>query len=288
MLGKLLKYEFKAQYKLHCGIYLLILMSAVANFVLLKLKDKYPKAEIFNIITPFAIVFFVILIIAVIFVTFVLSILRYRNNLLKDEGYLMHTLPVPFWMLYFSKMLVSVCFYVADAVAAAAAISIVTGGFEWFKVIEAISLMIFGTIPEETLMTGELSSAGVAAGVKAASIFGFAVYMLIGVISGLSNIYMCLSLGYTSYSNKDLMSFVAYIITYMITQMLSFVGMIIVGIADFGSMNAMFGDYVAIESVDPGNYFKHVMMFAIFLSVLMIVVYNWLAIRTMNNKLNLE
>ncbi|MBO5459876.1 MAG: hypothetical protein J5981_06480, partial [Lachnospira sp.] len=130
--------------------------------------------------------------------------------------------------------------------------------------------------------------AGVAAGVKAASLLGFAVFMLIGLISGISNIYMCLSLGYTSYSNKDLMSFVAYIITYMITQILSFVGMIIVGIADFGSMNAMFDDYAVMESIDPGNYMKHVMMFAMALSVLMTVVYNWLAIRTMNNKLNLE
>lgn len=288
MLGKLLKYDFKAQYKVHCGIYLLILISAVANFGLLKLKDKYPKAEILNIIMPFAIAFFVILIVAVIFVTFVLSLLRYRNNLLKDEGYLMHTLPIPFWMLYFSKMFVSVCWYVADAVVAAAAISIVTGGFEWFKVIEVASLAFFGTIHEETLMTGELSTAGVAAGVKAASLLGFAVFMLIGLISGISNIYMCLSLGYTSYSNKDLMSFVAYIITYMITQILSFVGMIIVGIADFGSMNAMFGDYAVMERIDPGNYMKHVMMFAMALSVLMTVVYNWLAIRTMNSKLNLE
>lgn len=288
MLGKLFKYDFKSQAKIHCGIYLLILISSVLTFGALKLQKKYPNAEIFNIMVVFSIIVFVISIIAALFVTFILSIMRYRNNLLKDEGYLMHTLPVPFWKLYISKMAASLSWYVLDAVAIITAICIAIGGFEWLKTIELMALVSFGIIPEEITITGELSLAGIAAGVKIGAMIGFALLMLVTVICNLSQIYVCLSLGYTSYSNRDVMSFVVYIITYMITQVISFVGVIIVGLMDFGSMSAMFGETTVALEVDATNYMQHLMIFSMLLTVVMAAAYIFISLRTMTKKLNLE
>lgn len=294
MLGKLFKHDFKAQYRIHCCVYILILISALAAFGALKLQKAYPKAEIFDVVTFFAVMIFVILMIGIIFLTFILSILRYRKNLLKDEGYLMHTLPVPVWNLHFSKMLASLCWYILDGVVMVAAISIVTGGFEWLKAIELIAEVMFGIMPQDSSMMLVGVSAPLAAepstGVKVLAVIGLLLYMLIGLISGLSQIYVSLAFGYTAYSSRDLMSFVAYIITYMATQMISMVGLVIVSLADFGSLSAVFGteyDYMA-ETVDTGNYFMHIMMFAVLLSVVLTVVYNFLSVRILKNKLNLE
>lgn len=297
MLGKLFKHDFKAQYRIHCCVYLLIFISALAAFGTLKLQKTYPKAEIFDVVTFFALMIFVILMIGIVFLTFILSILRYRKNLLKDEGYLMHTLPVPVWNLHFSKMLASIFWYILDGIVMTAAISIVTGGFKWFRIIEMMAEVMFGIMPQDSsamLVGSSVTVTQMAAepsmGIKVFAVIGFLLYLLVGIISGLSQIYVSLCFGYTAYSSKDLMSFVAYIVTYIITQTLSMVGLVIVSLADFGSLSAMFGteyDYMA-ETVNTGNYFMHVMVFAVILSIVLTVVYNFLSVRILKNKLNLE
>ena len=49
-----------------------------------------------------------LLLLALVVMTIIIIIMRFNNNLLKGEGYLMHTLPVPTWMLILSKLIVSV------------------------------------------------------------------------------------------------------------------------------------------------------------------------------------
>lgn len=48
-----------------------------------------------------------LLIVALMIVTIVMVLQRFYKNLLKGEGYLMHTLPVPTWMLVASKVISS-------------------------------------------------------------------------------------------------------------------------------------------------------------------------------------
>lgn len=291
MLGKLFKHDFKSQYRIHCGIYILILISSLAVFGVLKLDEKYPNAKLFDILLGFAIMIFIILAIGVLFVTLIVSVLRYRKNLLKDEGYLMHTLPVPVWSLHLSKMLTALCWYVLDGVVLIAAISIVTGGIKWFQYVESMALLTFGVMPGVqafdgmTLVTAAQITAEPSEATKMLALIGFLLYIVIGLICGLSQIYVSLAFGYTAYSSKDLMSFVAYIITYIVMQVLSMIGLFIVSLADFGSISAIFGTE---ELISPSNYFMHIMTFAMILSGVLAVIYNILSVRILKNKLNLE
>ena len=60
---------------------------------------------------------YVLLIMVLMIVTVILVIERFYKNLLREEGYLMHTLPVPTWMLVASKVISALIWIVLSIVA---------------------------------------------------------------------------------------------------------------------------------------------------------------------------
>ena len=92
MLGKLTKYEFKATARVLLPAYLALLLVTVLGKVLLAVP---PVQEALNgAIAGFFVVIYMLMIMGVLFLTFFISVQRFYKNLLGDEGYLMHTLPV--------------------------------------------------------------------------------------------------------------------------------------------------------------------------------------------------
>ena len=106
MLGKLLKYEFKSMARLLGVIYLAVLaVAAIAGLAGgISMRHSIVSAEGTNSLgLAILLLVYVILVVAMIVVTMILILERFYNNLLKGEGYLMHTLPVPTWMHVASK-----------------------------------------------------------------------------------------------------------------------------------------------------------------------------------------
>ena len=99
MLGKLLKYELKATSRVFIPLYIAILVVSIVNGLSLNL-------EIFNI-QGLATIILMCLFISLFVITIVVTIQRFNKNLLKDEGYLMFTLPVSSKYLVLSKYLTS-------------------------------------------------------------------------------------------------------------------------------------------------------------------------------------
>ena len=99
MLGKLLKYELKATSRVFIPLYIAILVVSIVNGLSLNL-------EIFNI-QGLATIILMCLFISLFVITIVVTIQRFNKNLLKDEGYLMFTLPVSSKHLVLSKYLTS-------------------------------------------------------------------------------------------------------------------------------------------------------------------------------------
>lgn len=99
MLGKLLKYELKATSRVFVPLYIAILVVSIVNGLSLNL-------EIFNI-QGLATIILMCLFISLFVITIVVTIQRFNKNLLKDEGYLMFTLPVSSKHLVLSKYLTS-------------------------------------------------------------------------------------------------------------------------------------------------------------------------------------
>lgn len=279
MLGKLIKYEMKSQGFMYAGIYIIVMILSIVTFGAYKINTAMGGNPVFSTIYRFAIAGAVIALIAMFIITLVMSILRYRNNLLKDEGYLMHTLPVSAASLHFSKMIASIIWFAGDFIVLMMSIGFITGDlrYSWIKKLKKF-------------MSAE--TAGTATGMVISGITGTVVaitvlYIIISIISALSTFYVCLDLGSLSYSSKGIMAFVWYIILYFVGQILSLIGLIILCIIMYG------GNFMEVMQMPQSNaatigFVKGTFIMAGIISVILIIVYNFISIYILDRKLNLE
>ena len=115
MLGKLLKHEFRATGRTMLPIYGAVIVLSVLASISGRMMDRKIGSFLY-ILFGLIIAAFVIGVIAAVIMTAVMMIKRFYTNYLKDEGYLMHTLPVSVHALVWSKMLVSVVWFAATFV----------------------------------------------------------------------------------------------------------------------------------------------------------------------------
>jgi hypothetical protein len=102
MLGKLLRYEFKFYLRILPTLY-----AALAVLSLIMGLDKAPLLSSMEFNPLWVLWIFMVVALCTIFL--VLLIQRFRDNLLKDEAYLMLTLPVPSWALVAAKAIAAFC-----------------------------------------------------------------------------------------------------------------------------------------------------------------------------------
>ena len=102
-LGKLLKYEFRFYFRIMPPLYLILLLLALpAGFQM--------RNSEYNMILPVLLtVIWGIIIGAMVIANLVLIIQRFTDNLLKNPGSLMFTLPVTTWALTASKAIAALC-----------------------------------------------------------------------------------------------------------------------------------------------------------------------------------
>lgn len=113
MLGKLLKYEWKATSRVFLPFYGAILIFAIVNrFFFMLNQGNVKTGGLLAIPSGLAMMVYVLAIAATFILTFVVMIQRYYKNLLGDEGYLMFTLPVTPRQNIVAKLLMSVAWEV--------------------------------------------------------------------------------------------------------------------------------------------------------------------------------
>lgn len=262
MLGKLLKYEFKAQYKLYLGVWAAVLLFAGTA----ALGDIFNNI-VFSIISGMSVILTVIASFAMFIMTLVLSVYRYYTNLIKDEGYLMHTLPVKPIYLHIVKLIVPVIYFIVDVVIFVLAISLMGRSFDWIN-------SIVHEIQQEGLITNA---------------WGFillAVYMIAGILISLSQFYACLNVGSLSASNKGVMAFVAYIVCYVINQILSLMALLVSFIV-LSTSNSNWMDALQADVV-PTGYFSMIYILSGILGIIFLAAYNIISGYIITKKVNLE
>ncbi|MBE6049898.1 MAG: hypothetical protein E7214_04350 [Clostridium sp.] len=105
MLKNLIKYEFKATSRILLPLYgALVLFSIINN--LFGARDGLGKTWD-NYAFRFSSIVYSAIMVAIFVMTFVIILQRFYNNLLQDEGYLMHTLPVTTAQNIWAKVIVS-------------------------------------------------------------------------------------------------------------------------------------------------------------------------------------
>ena len=109
MLKKVLKYDFKFLFKTTIPLFIVTPILALFCRVAIKLGDKL---SLLSIPIKFIMVLSILFMIFLPFVTFIIGIAKFYNSMIKDEGYLTHTLPVKKSTIIFSKIFTSTLFLV--------------------------------------------------------------------------------------------------------------------------------------------------------------------------------
>ena len=101
MLGKLIKYDLKAMGKTIIPFWAALLISGW----LLAIQNQFSSIGKFSTMNVIVVLICIVVITAVLVMNVVIIIQRFWNGLLKEEGYLMFTLPVSSRGLIFSKLI---------------------------------------------------------------------------------------------------------------------------------------------------------------------------------------
>ena len=127
MLRKLIKYEFKATGRSMLPMYLALLVLSIINkiFWVLGGVNNFIIADSFlGFISAVSIFLYILVFIVAMVITLIVIIQRFYKNLLRDEGYLMNTLPVTAVMNIASKLITAIIWLVICGVIAVVSILI--------------------------------------------------------------------------------------------------------------------------------------------------------------------
>ena len=239
MLGKLIKYEFKATYKFMTMLYAILLivslLSGIGNyFGEYRLQGFYAEESlresvVIEVFRAFMTVVFVIMMFAVIGSVFFYYMSRFKKTLLGDAGYLYHTLPVKVHDHIISKVLMTVVW------------SLVSG------IVAVISFLIMFSVMygDMTMVIKEISSIlEYLLNYIKRDVLSFVIEIIRGVLSVIVMylmIYTSMSVGYSSNTHRAWKSVGVYVL-------ISFVNSMISSVAD----KITFG---MISNIDTGSYY---------------------------------
>ena len=241
MLGRLIKHEFRATARIMLPVMgALAALALLANLSMRGLADNITDVPILRVFLVLIVVFYGIAIVAAAVMAVVLMVTRFYRNLLKDEGYLMFTLPVSVHELIWAKLIVSLVWFTATGLLICLLIAL-TG-----LNLSASNLeMILRELPSRAEIRQMLDGLGIR-GLLNTMILQGVLGVLLGSVSTCLHFYAAMSLGHMFTKNKVLLSVVFYV---LISFAFNFVNMGF-GLVSFGPDTE-----IAIDEVKEGMQF---------------------------------
>ena len=275
MLGKLVKHEWRAFWKIPAFVSLFLAIFTVFGVIALNAKIWETENPVIQSLSVFVLLFYYIALIVISFVIVLYTALRFYKNIYTDEGYLMHTLPVTQKSLIFSKLIVSYVWTIITGLVIACSIFCLL----WALLSSSGADVSFWEIIRQLI--DSLHNSNFLAEFRDA--FGmefihFLILMLIAcIISPIYSIlmiYTSVSLGQLFKKHKVLGSILSYIGIYTVLQILSSVI----------TAPAMFSSSVS----DEFTSFAPMMYFFLAAEVGLMIVFFFLTEWIMKKKLNLD
>lgn len=277
MLRKLIKYDILADYKRYGIVFAAMLMFSILLMVLDRLTEIFKENRFFEVMMIICVMLFFAAAIVMFTMIFVIATIRFYKNLVRDEGYLMHTLPVPTWKLIMSKFLTTYIWSVAALVVTGICFGIVAGEPLWLFKLDIGWEVLSSAFTEGTVdgTAEQLRNFFLTCFIVMALTPGFMVL----------HIYMSLALGNLFHTHKLGMSVLMFFALYIAEQILSGVFMMF--------MSAEMIEYLTVlDSVVPFEagyrYMMTSMVFSIIYTIVLMVVFFIGAERIFSKKLNLE
>lgn len=215
MLGKLFKHELWAMSRIMLPVMAVLVVLAGLSNVSVRYIDMVQSDFLSFVLVLFLVLFFLgVFAAAVVLIVVIVS--RFYNNLLKDEGYLMFTLPVSTHELVWSKLLASLVWSVVSAlimlalfwVTALHALNVASSAIQMNFELELGGLLRF--LSEEFSITGGYLALMIVECVFAAVIGTFSSYLLF---------YAAMSIGQSFANHKVLMSVVFFLLISFVVQL---------------------------------------------------------------------
>lgn len=264
MLGKLLKYELKATSRVFIPLYIAILVVSIVNGLSLNL-------EILNI-QGLATIVLMCLFISLFVITIVVTIQRFNKNLLKDEGYLMFTLPVSSKHLVLSKYLTSLIWTFLSFVVAFLSFTIIfmIPTYKYFDFSYFIN--------EFNLLFSNMLNLNILG-----QFLKIILLMIISYTIFIFNVYLALSVGQLPIFNR-------------FRNVSSFIGFLVINLLISYVQNIVDNAFVNIEAIDNINYainsvtsiVSKGLNIAIVINLIIILVLFFATTYILDKKLNLE
>jgi hypothetical protein len=262
MLGKLIKHEFKAVSKILGIFHIALFINTIMGVIAISLN----KNEKWEYISNLTLILYILILIAVGVAVLIYIVVRFYRNLFTDEGYLMNTLPVKSHELILSKLIV---------------------GFVWCNInVFCTIISIFILVLSQTSLSSildvwnELSrSAFVDLGLDIGNLVLLAVFgSIVSVFYMLIMFYAAIAIGHTFGKHKVLFSLGAYVVLYILSQIVSTIVLI-----PFGFVSLVYTD-----TPDLAFYLSPMMYISYAASFGLIIVYFIITNHILNKKLNLE
>ncbi len=214
MLGKLIKYDFKALNRYLLVIHGMLLITALlGRFLFIGRIVDHPEggaiSKIGVVVMTFGIFLFVILFMAAVFGTLLLTAIHFYKKLYSDEGYLTHTLPVTRGQLLISKTVTGSVWVILDMA---------------LVILSVIILVLYKPfISELAAHKNEiLTDMGFPASVGYGKImFALFILLVLSAVANVVTIYVSIALGQLFSSHRILGAVVVYFAVNMILGILS-------------------------------------------------------------------
>jgi len=285
MLQKLIKYDLKSMLKTMFPLWIALLAVSVLFGIRLFFTGPDSDSIFMSGENSVSIMLLTLLLFGVFVAVFVLNIIlviqRFWNGLLKDEGYLMFTLPVSTRSLIISKALSAVIIYIISALVAAVCFILIVGfgftasrhnlGFFWF-----VDVWKEGINQLSQIFSGRILS-----------LIGWILYWIItGLTELLENIYhayTAMAIGQLSNKNRFLSSIIAYLgLSFAVSTAVS------VPLFTFGAI----GNTEALAphwfTVSQGFPSVPVLIISLMVNILLVVIYHVVTEFLLTKNLNLE
>ena len=233
MLGKLMKHEFRATARIMLPVMgAMVALALLANLSIRGLAGNLSDVPMLRILFVLIIIFFGVAVVATAVMSLVIMVSRFYRNLLKDEGYLMFTLPVSVHELIWSKLIVSLVWFLGT-------------GLLIFLVMTLMALnlshtnlqMILEQFPSWSEILRWLDEAGVRG-----QVITFLVQIVLGTLIGIFAVclhfYGAMALGHMFSKDKVLLSIVFFVgISFAFNLMEMGYGIVGFGLSDLENMD---------------------------------------------------
>ena len=222
MLSKLIKHEFRATSRIMWPVFLgMLALTALMRFSQLLLNGGHIP-WLLQLIGVLLVIGFVMGLFALAFAPLVLSAVRWRDHVLKDEGYLTLTLPVSLHQLLISKLIVSAVWYAAAFIVGLLSLLIAASGWSTFQYVPDFFNDVFTAFfgMEASLRSHALLI-----------VFELFCNFVFAVSAAELVVYAAYSIGYSFNKRKELWTVILILVFYQLAQFtpIAMIGMDLTG-----------------------------------------------------------